>query len=414
MLASYLGEIKERLNHQEREWNVYKKYTNPYEYIHTVVPMKKRSVSLYNPLSRSYYKMIEMIHVFKLLSNDEHVPMNTFHLAEGPGGFIEAFVNTRRNLRDSYVGMTLIDNANPDIPSWKKSDHFLRNHPNVCIETGADHTGNILSADNLDYCRRQYGSTMDVITADGGFDFSQDFNNQEVHIVKLLFAQVCFALAMQKPGGSFVLKIFDCFMEPTIDIVYLLSSLYDKVYVYKPFTSRYGNSERYIVCKGFCPPATGVSSRPTTPVRILKRDMALSDMAVSKSDAVVDLYSRLHATLVRVIDPAVPPFLHRILSVPISIHFINKLEEYNAILGQQQIENIHYTISLMEHTYKQEKIETIIRNNIQKCICWCIKHDVEYVNLLPTASMSTNMFRDVGAPRTPTYHTTLVLPDSTP
>ena len=72
---------------------------------------------------------------------------------------------------------------------------------------------------------------MDLITADGGFDFSIDFNNQEVQIAKLLFAQVCFAITMQKQGGTFILKLFDCFMQHSIDIIYILSSFFQMHYV---------------------------------------------------------------------------------------------------------------------------------------------------------------------------------------
>jgi hypothetical protein len=63
-------------------------------------------------------------------------------------------------------------------------------------------------------------------------------------------------------------------------------------------------------------------------------------------------------------------------------YFVSKIEEYNAIFGQQQIENIHYTISLIEHKYKQDKIENLIRMNLQKCIQWCIKHNIEYNNIM--------------------------------
>jgi len=41
-LSSYLYEIKQRLETIETEWDTYKKYTNPYEYIHTHVPNKKK------------------------------------------------------------------------------------------------------------------------------------------------------------------------------------------------------------------------------------------------------------------------------------------------------------------------------------------------------------------------------------
>ena len=33
--------------------------------------------------------------------------------------------------------------------------------------------------------------------------------------------------------------------------MYLLSSVYGEVYISKPQTSRYANSERYIICKNF-------------------------------------------------------------------------------------------------------------------------------------------------------------------
>jgi 23S rRNA U2552 (ribose-2'-O)-methylase RlmE/FtsJ len=146
----------------------------------------------------------------------------------------------------------MIDNDNdPNIPAWKKTSDFLNKNQNVVIETGADNTGNILSLENLVYCKNKYGSCMDIITGDGGFDFSLDFNNQEISISRLLFAQMCFAVSMQKKRGIFILKIFDCFMEHSVDILYILSSFYDKVYIIKPQTSRYANSEKYIVCKDF-------------------------------------------------------------------------------------------------------------------------------------------------------------------
>jgi len=68
--------------------------------------------------------------------------------------------------------------------------------------------------------------------------------------------------------------------------------------------------------------------------------------------------------------------IHRFLNIPVSYYFINKIEEYNAIFGQQQIENIHYTISLIENLYKQDKIDNLVKVNIQKCIQWCMKHNI--------------------------------------
>ena len=69
-------------------------------------------------------------------------------------------------------------------------------------------------------------------------------------------------------------------------------------------------------------------------------------------------------------------YIQRFISFPIPYLFRTKIEEINAIFGQQQIENIYYTISLIEQKQTQEKINTMVRNNIKKCITWCNKHNV--------------------------------------
>lgn len=356
-LSEYLYETKKKLDEREKEWDVFKKYTNPYEYIHTSIPFKKKCISKYKPLSRSYFKMIEMVNTFNLHYDTK--PIKSFHLAEGPGGFIEAMVGLRKCPNDIYIGMTIVDdNQDPNIPGWKKTESFLRQNKNVYIETGSDKTGNILSLENLIHCKDKYASSMDLITGDGGFDFSMDFNNQEIHIAKLLFGQIAYAVTMQKKGGSFILKIFDSFMQHTIDLLYILSSFYEKVYIVKPNTSRYANSERYIVCKDFI-----FSSCEKFYPFIYK---AFKKMISS------DLY------------------VHRFINIPLSYCFVIKLEEYNAIIGQQQIENIHYTISLIENKHKQEKIDCLIRTNVQKCIHWCTKYNIPYQQIITNNNIFIN------------------------
>lgn len=360
-LCDYLYDIKKEIDARERDWDIYKKYTNPYEYIHSQIPLKKKCVAKYKPISRSYFKMIEMLSIFNLKFDSR--PIHSFHLAEGPGGFIEALLNTRRCVHDKYIGMTIIDNNNDqNIPGWKKTDFFLKQNKNVLIEVGQDGTGNILSLENLQYCNKKYESSMDLITADGGFDFSLDFNNQEIIITKLLFAQMTYALLMQKQGGSFILKIFDTFMNHSVDILYILSSFYDKVYIIKPHTSRYANSEKYVVCKGF----------------LFQNNHSFISILTSAFE--------------RMLITEKP--IHRFLNIQIPIYFLTKLEEYNAIFGQQQIENIYYTISLTKNKNKQEKIENLIKSNIQKCTSWCIKYAVPYNVFLifnPSNSIGSNM-----------------------
>lgn len=342
-LADYLYDIKKKISEKGIDWDTYKKYTNPYEYIHSIVPGKKKSVSKYKPLSRSYFKMLEILKTFEF---NFATNINTFHLAEGPGGFIEAMVSYRKSTQDKYIGITLLDDKeDPTIPSWKKSESFLKNNPNVFIEKGRDKTGDILSLNNFLYCKEKYSSSMDFITGDGGFDFSVDFNKQEISISKLLFAQVIYAIVLQKKNGSFVLKLFDCFMQHTIDILYLLSSFYSKVYIMKPNSSRFANSEKYIICKGF----------------LFESCELFFPYLLNVFTKMITIESEN---------------IQRFLNVPISNYYLTKVEEYNAIFGQQQIENIYYTISLIDSKISSEKIDQMIKLNTQKCVQWCLRHNV--------------------------------------
>ena len=362
-LANYLYTIKEKITAIEKQWDIFKKYTNPYEYIHTTVPFKKKSVSKHKPISRSYFKMIEIVKTFRLLPPKNTSPIHTFHLAEGPGGFIEAMVNMRQCPSDTYIGMTLLDeNKNdPNVPGWKKSDAFLKQHTNVHLENGVSKTGDILLFDNFEYVVAKYADTkMDIVTADGGFDFSMDFNQQEKMIGRLLFAQMAFALCLNKRQGHFILKIFDCFMSHTIDILYILSSFYEKVYIMKPHTSRYANSEKYIVCIGF-----------------------LYDNSAA-------FYPYLAETFRKMCEkPEGGRFLSLVSQEDLGIHqyFVKKIEEYNAIFGQKQIQNITYTLSLIDSKAKQEKIDGLLLMNIQKSMDWCSRFQVPFHSLNTPANI---------------------------
>lgn len=341
-LNNYVNTIKKQIDLNYENWDYFKKYTNPYEFIHTVIPNTKQSVSKLKPMSRSFYKMIEITNQLNLLDNfTSSTNINTFHLAEGPGGFIEAISHLRNNENDRYYGMTLMSEDN-NVPGWKKTSNFLETHSNVVIEYGITGTGDLLDLDNLKYCHEKYNNSMDIITADGGFDFSIDFNQQETLATNLLFAQVSFAISMQKTNGHFILKIFDIFTKTTCDILYLLSTLYKQVFIIKPNTSRLANSEKYIVCKFF----KGNCSHLI--------------------DNIIGEYPKLKEY----------PHLSSVLNKCLDYYYINKIEEYNAIFGQQQIENIYSTISLFTCKNKNEKIETLKKNFIQKCVQWCEKHNI--------------------------------------
>jgi len=71
----------------------------------------------------------------------------------------------------------------------------------------------------------------------------------------------------------------------------------------------------------------------------------------------------------------------RFLNIPISQYFSKKVEEFNAIFGQKQIQNITYTLSLMDSKGKTDKIENLIQTNIQKSMDWCSRFGIQHYAL---------------------------------
>ena len=348
-LSKYLNQVKEKINLYPEEWDTLKKYTNPHEYIHTPYPNSKYAISKIKPLSRAFFKFIEIANVFDIFEEYKG-PIRTFHLAEGPGGFIEAIQSLRLNREDTYYGMTLLDEDNTNIPGWKKSQLFLNKHDNIIIEAGADDTGDIYHPNNYKYCIDAYGNSMDIITGDGGFDFSIDFNKQEELALRLILSQVAYAIGMQKYGGTFILKIFDTFMKPTADILYILSSFYRKVHIIKPQTSRYANSEKYLVCKHFRYYNTEAISAKFFSIISVLNNMRIKNLSIST-----------------------------LIDLPLNHRFLSSLEEINAILGYQQMDNILTTLRFIENKERKgEKLQQLKSKNIQKCIAWCSKYKIPH------------------------------------
>lgn len=356
----YLNNTKGKIEENLKDWEIFKRYTNNYEYIHTPVSGTKYSISKLKPISRAFFKLIE---IFNLIGFDVNEDINTFHLAEGPGGFIEATLYYRKNRNDNYYGMTLISDDN-NIPGWDKGKHFIQTNPNVSILKGADKTGNLYSLDNYKECVDKFKNSMNLITADGGFDFSIDFTTQETIATRLIFTEIIYAVTMQKPGGTFILKIFDIFNKATLDMVYFLSVLYEKVIICKPNTSRTANSEKYLICQNFL--------------------LDNSDSYIPKfTDLLNNLKNNENMSIASILD------------FDINCRFKTFIEEVNINLAYRQIDNILTTIKFIENKDRrnEKNINNIKTNNIKLCIEWCIENNIPYNNINFVVDGKNNIFK---------------------
>jgi 23S rRNA U2552 (ribose-2'-O)-methylase RlmE/FtsJ len=341
-LYHYLTTSKQRIDNNVEEWDFFKKITNPYEFIHTPPQNCMRAVADYSAISRSFYKLIEIVMNYELFEKYTE-PIQSFHLAEGPGGFIEAMVYMRNNRSDLHYGMTLISDKR-NIPKWNKIRSKLKFNPSLRFEHGATNTGDLLHPDNFEKCAMQYKNSMDFMTGDGGFDFSIDYEKQEVASTKLIYAQIIYAIMMQKKGGSFVLKIFDIFYNSTVQLLYLLNIFYANVSICKPKTSRFANSEKYVICQDF---KYSDTSQYYTPF--------------------YTILDELHKNPDRCISS--------IFAFHIPLAFVREVEELNCIFGKKQLNTIHNTLMMIQEQ-RSDKIERLRKSNIEKCVQWCLKNNL--------------------------------------
>ena len=90
-----------------------------------------------------------------------------------------------------------------------------------------------------------------------------------------------------------------------------------------------------------------------------------------------------------------------IIDQDIPYYFINKIDDMNNIIGQQQLESITQLINVIKNKNKYDKIESVKKSNIQKSVNWCEKFKIpcnkfsEKVNIfLPITKNETLLTND--------------------
>jgi cap2 methyltransferase len=235
-----LEETKNKLSSiNQNTWIKARKIINNYEF-----PFSQEKLKL-KPISRAFFKMLEIIK-----DNDVNITTNTLHLAEAPGGFIEAVLYYKQKLKiknTKHYTFSIIGN--------KKTPIYHRRivaNKDVFILSNKENKGDLYLPKNISYIINEMTNKhINFITCDGGFTENNEFSEKEQLHHKLIFNQIICSLFVLEEGGSFVIKIFDIFTELTFDMLYILSYLFKEIYIHKPLTSRNTNSEKYICCKFF-------------------------------------------------------------------------------------------------------------------------------------------------------------------
>ncbi|KAK2811193.1 hypothetical protein FQN50_002290 [Emmonsiellopsis sp. PD_5] len=95
---------------------------------------------------------------------------------------------------------------------------------------------------------------VDLVLSDGAPDVT-GLHDLDIYIQsQLLYAALNLAIGVLRPGGKFVAKIF---RGRDVDLIYAqLKTVFEKVSVAKPRSSRASSLEAFVVCEGFIPPVS--------------------------------------------------------------------------------------------------------------------------------------------------------------
>lgn len=289
------------------------KIINPYEYIFNKVPGFKSPISKLKNNSNLFYDLLEIF--------------NTINI-------FDFFIN--KNIVALHISENYIDS-------------------NCCIDFFRENSKN--EHVNFEDINEEIYNTIN----DKRYDFifyelkNTNFENINYYILNVIQA-LMILLKYQSNNGICLIKIYHVFHKPIVDILYILSSVYEKVYIIKPNTSNVTTFDKYIVCKNFL----------------------LDD---NKKEAYKNYYFKLAHFInfyLQKNNNNTNMNIFSIIDYEIPSYFINKIDELNIIIGQQQLESIDQIINILKNKNKEEKIENIKRNNIQKAIIWCEKFKIPH------------------------------------
>lgn len=257
-LKASLNAVKNQLS--DKNVQVWHQHTNSTNRAGKVIAAV-RSAANAEICTQAWCKFFEILGTFGLLPEEalRNGELNTVHLCEAPGAFITAlnhYIKTSESTRYcdwSWAANTLNPYHEANGGSTTIMDDRLIANTLPWWFFGSDNTGNIMIQKHLLELQAFVANMrrVDLVTADGSFDCQENPDEQEALVASLHYCEVTAALLLLSPAGSFVLKMFTLYEHSSICLLYLLNCCFRSVNVFKPATSKAGNSEVYVVCLNY-------------------------------------------------------------------------------------------------------------------------------------------------------------------
>ncbi|XP_042316165.1 cap-specific mRNA (nucleoside-2'-O-)-methyltransferase 2 isoform X1 [Sceloporus undulatus] len=252
-LKNSLNEVKNRLSDKKLdEWHQHTSFTNK---AGKIIAHLKKSVNA-ELCTQAWCKFHEILCTFPVLPNEalQTGELNSVHLCEAPGAFIASL---NHYLKSNRIPCDWNWVANTLNPYHEANDNLMVIMDDRLIANtlpwwyfGPDNTGNVMTLKHLTGLQHFISNmaTVHLVTSDGSFDCQGNPGEQEALVSSLHYCETVTALMTLGLRGSFVLKMFTLFEHCSVNLLFLLNCSFEEVRVFKPATSKAGNSEVYVVC----------------------------------------------------------------------------------------------------------------------------------------------------------------------
>ncbi|EEB15233.1 conserved hypothetical protein [Pediculus humanus corporis] len=259
-------ELKEKLNEVKNKLNNYNlddwhKHTRAMNKAGNLLWTVKKTIAP-EFVTQAWLKFYEICCCYDFVSKSaqEAYYLNSVHLCEAPGAFITSLNHYLKlnhpDLKWDWISTTLnpYHEENP-LSIMINDDRFIL-HTLDHWKFGEDNTGNLMDLNNMTNLVKEAENMGPVlmVTADGSIDCQNNPGEQESIVSCLVYCEIVCALHILAKGGNFVVKMFTMYEEQTICLMYLLVCSFEYVHVFKPASSKEGNSENYVICLNYVGP----------------------------------------------------------------------------------------------------------------------------------------------------------------
>ena len=172
-------------------------------------------------------------------------------LAGGPGAWTQ-YIQYRRSNSHGF-GITLKSENIPGNAENLDWDTEKLDLDIFTISYGEDGTGDLYTNGPAfaSFVKKTEVLGVDLAMADGGFELQAGQERyQEPLSSRLILSELLTGLMSLRIGGHMVVKVFDTVTKFMADLIFIVASCFESVWLFKPISSRPANAEKYLVGKG--------------------------------------------------------------------------------------------------------------------------------------------------------------------